>query len=462
MKVTTFSNSIKGSSHIANGKPMQDWSEHSYIPKCNADIILVSDGHGSDKHFRSDRGAKFAVEAAKESIEEFLGGFTPTLEENSLVRRGIQGVKDTQSEDYTPKDINEREFRQLFENIKFRWCEKVVSDWKNDPPTEEELLKANTYGKPIDLSYYKNGKELKAYGCTLIAAVRTPTYWMAFQLGDGKCIAFKDDGSWYEPIPWDSHCFLTTTTSLCQEGSESFRYCYGSTSCPALFIGSDGMDDSYMPLEKLAEFYSVAIRVAADRGMEYAGEQLSQMMPHISEEGSHDDVSIAFWLDLDSLAEFNSRILAKRVERLEEHTTVLVRQKKEAESKCEEIAERDRHLHLVSEQFEKKRESLSRRREEIMADKVKAEEDFNEASFRYEAAKKNLNQVGQALEELDTDSADNERAYETTISEIRATEDSLSEIKNEIASYDKEIEEEMEELAHIRTILKTQRSDEGV
>ena len=64
----TFSKSIKGSSHDDNGKPMQDWSEHLYLEDYKADILLVSDGHGSDKHFRSDRGARFAVEAAKEAI----------------------------------------------------------------------------------------------------------------------------------------------------------------------------------------------------------------------------------------------------------------------------------------------------------------------------------------------------------------------------------------------------------
>jgi hypothetical protein len=61
----TFSKSIKGSSHEENGKPMQDWSEHLYLKECMADILLLSDGHGSDRHFRSDRGAKFAVEAAE-------------------------------------------------------------------------------------------------------------------------------------------------------------------------------------------------------------------------------------------------------------------------------------------------------------------------------------------------------------------------------------------------------------
>ena len=135
----TFSKSIKGSSHDDNGKPMQDWSEHLYLEDYKADILLVSDGHGSDKHFRSDRGARFAVEAAKEGLVEFLKDFDPILPVETFRQRGIQGVKDSTHEDYTPHDEYEREFRQLFENIKFRWCEKVVKDWAENVPLDKEL-----------------------------------------------------------------------------------------------------------------------------------------------------------------------------------------------------------------------------------------------------------------------------------------------------------------------------------
>ena len=83
----TFSKSIKGSSHEENGKPMQDWSEHLYLKESMADILLLSDGHGNDKHFRSDRGSKFAVEAAKESLVEFLKDFNPVLPAGTFRQR---------------------------------------------------------------------------------------------------------------------------------------------------------------------------------------------------------------------------------------------------------------------------------------------------------------------------------------------------------------------------------------
>ena len=46
-----------------------------------------------------------------------------------------------------------------------------------------------------------------------------------FILAMGKCIAFNEDGSWHEPIPWDEKCFLNKTTSLCDSSAiDEFRY----------------------------------------------------------------------------------------------------------------------------------------------------------------------------------------------------------------------------------------------
>lgn len=142
---------------------MQDWSKHLSLEKYKADILLISDGHGGSKHFRSDRGAKFAVEAAEEGLTEFLKEFNPILPENTFRQRGIQGVKDSAHEDYTPHDEYEREFRQLFGYIKFRWCEKVMKDWTENAPLDKELNNPGMQGKKIDLSYYhEKGREVVA------------------------------------------------------------------------------------------------------------------------------------------------------------------------------------------------------------------------------------------------------------------------------------------------------------
>lgn len=449
MSIITFSKSVKGSSHENNGKPMQDWSENFHIDEMNADVIMVSDGHGSDKHFRSDRGARFAIEAAKESIVTFMEEFSPELAEDSFVQRGIMGVKDPQNEDYTPRDAHEREFRQLFENIKFRWCEKVINDWNENPPTEEELSKANTQGRPLSLAYYSNGREIRAYGCTLMAAVRTPDFWMAFHIGDGKCIAFHEDGTWYEPIPWDSRCFLTTTTSLCHESSESFRYCYGRKSCPAIFIGSDGMDDSYMPIDKLAEFYSLVIRVITENGFEYASDQLGKMMPVISKEGSHDDISIAFWIDEESLHSLNKNILESKLKTLEDNKKEAEEKKRVAEQKKEEIVERKQQLQEETESYKNKRSEYDSQIKEAEETKKKAEEDLKDATFLYEGCQNNLNQITEKIIILEKYSSDNEREYECHLREVGLTETMFQEIEKEIRSFEEKIQEGYQEMKSI-------------
>lgn len=439
MKNHIFSKSVKGSSHESNGKPMQDWSEHVHLDEYDADLILISDGHGSDKHFRSDRGARFAVESSIESLTEFLAGFSPELADNELRQRGVQGIKDPESEDYTPKDEHEREFRQLFENIRFRWCEKVSYDWTHNPPTLEELHKANTQGKALSLSYYEKGKEVKAYGCTLLAAVKTPDYWLAFQLGDGKCIAFREDGTWFEPIPWDSRCFLTTTTSLCNEGSESFRYCYGNESCPALFIGSDGMDDSYMPLKKLAEFYAVAVRAVAESGVSLATEQLSRIMPSISKNGSHDDISIAFWIDGESVESLDKNIQTRRLELLEEDRKQEEKNKKDAEMRRVELSERKKQLSEESQHYISSREGYDHKLSELEHRRKKAYEDLEIARSMYEDCQRTCHQYDAEYEKLVKQSEENEKAYEIHLKEVTLAEELFRTIESKIIMFDSRI-----------------------
>ena len=97
----------------------------------------------------------------------------------------------------------------------------------------------------------------KIYGCTLMCYVQTSTYWFAFQIGDGKCFAFTEDGKWLEPIPWDEQCFLNKTTSMCDSRAiDEFRYCYqGDGVYPmAIFLGSDGIDDSFGANENIVNF----------------------------------------------------------------------------------------------------------------------------------------------------------------------------------------------------------------
>ena len=58
-----------GSAHIKTGKVCQDAS--AVFEDTLYTAIVVSDGHGGDRHFRSDMGSKLALEIFERSIPEF-------------------------------------------------------------------------------------------------------------------------------------------------------------------------------------------------------------------------------------------------------------------------------------------------------------------------------------------------------------------------------------------------------
>ena len=59
-----------GYSHARKDKPCQDAS--GFVKDKNYAAIMVCDGHGGDKHFRSDIGSKIAIGICEKSLEEFV------------------------------------------------------------------------------------------------------------------------------------------------------------------------------------------------------------------------------------------------------------------------------------------------------------------------------------------------------------------------------------------------------
>src|SRR5215213_8874729 len=64
---------VPGASHLRAGIPNQDAILQVRESGRGLPVVVsVSDGHGSDKCFRSDRGSRFAVKAAARLVGEFL------------------------------------------------------------------------------------------------------------------------------------------------------------------------------------------------------------------------------------------------------------------------------------------------------------------------------------------------------------------------------------------------------
>ena len=300
--IECYNFSCQGESHKASSKPCQDFSYSAVIDN-GMSIAIVCDGHGGDRYFRSDIGAKYAAEVTLEAVRQFVASIDQSLfEEKPYTAEEAIALEEDSSEEpikkQKPIDIA---FRQLFSSIIFQWNNRIVEHATNTPisPWETEHVDS------IYLEDLKGGIKLeKIYGCTLMVYVQMPTYWFAFHLGDGKCISFQKKPLWMEPIPWDNRCFLNKTTSICDSGAiNEFRYCYqGDGHFPmAVFLGSDGLDDSFGEIENLTNFYIQVVKMLVNEGREPTIKSIEEELPQLSAIGSKDDMSIAFVYDIDAL-----------------------------------------------------------------------------------------------------------------------------------------------------------------
>lgn len=273
--IKCFNSHCQGESHKAIEKPCQDFSFS--IKTEGYTISMVSDGHGGERYFRSDVGSKIAVEVAHRCLVEFAEGVSSSLFAESP---------------NTPVGIGDAfhpVIRQLIGSIVIGWRNAVLEHAMANPLNEAERLIAD----PKDDHEWE-----KTYGCTLIVTLLTPQYWLAMQIGDGKCVAIGKDGVPYEPIPWDDKCFLNKTTSICDTDAFSeFRYSIGGKEYfpIAVFMGSDGIDDSFGEEENLYNFYIQLAKGFAKDGYEATIADLIATLPILSKRGSQDDMSVAGW-----------------------------------------------------------------------------------------------------------------------------------------------------------------------
>ena len=280
-------------------KPCQDASYSKTTGEMS--IAIVCDGHGGERYFRSDVGAQCAIEATKDAVETFIKAVDENLFKGKPLTRKQAIASEAKTNILTKDTPTDSALRQLFASVIFNWREKIARHAQENPLTEGERAKVD--GRYCDAFENGNGIE-KTYGCTLMCYVHTPSWWFAFHIGDGKCIAFDMDGQWSEPIPWDDRCFLNRTTSLCDaEALDGFRYCYcGDGSYPlAVFLGSDGIDDSFGETENMVNFYIQILKLLLSEGESQALATLKDSLPQLSKMGSKDDMSVACVYDEQAL-----------------------------------------------------------------------------------------------------------------------------------------------------------------
>ena len=295
--IECYSFSCQGESHKADNKPCQDAS-FSAVYDDGLAIAIVCDGHGGERYFRSDVGANMATEVIRDSVKTFV----EKVDKGMFIGQPFTAEEAITSEEVIKKQNPiDKAFRQLFSYIIYQWNQRIADHAANTPISEWE--QEHVPQKYLD-ELHTNETFEKLYGCTLMVYVQTPDYWFAFHLGDGKCVSFQQSALWTMPIPWDDRCFLNKTTSLCDSNAiNEFRYCYqGDGQYPwAIFLGSDGMDDSFGEDTNLVNFYIQVVKMLVTEGKEATIASIESDLPQLSKIGSKDDMSVAFVYNIDEL-----------------------------------------------------------------------------------------------------------------------------------------------------------------
>ena len=300
----SFAVTVQGGYHIKSGLVCQD-SSTRYDDE-GVSIAVVADGHGDPSCFRSDRGAKYAVNCVTAGIKLFV------KEQEAAFKPHLMKKPTPPSRMELEKLLREKLIKQTVAS----WNKYIMEHYQRNPFTEQELEKVgDKYRKR-----YEDGKDInKAYGTTLIVAAITPWYWFGFHIGDGRFSVLYPDGLGGQPVPWDPRCYLNVTTSICdddildrgEEGVRTYLSLHSEEAPPiAFFLCSDGIDDNYPVEENEVYLYGLYLEIAATCaeegfastfGEDGASGQLKELANGFATRGKGDDTSLAGIVNIEEL-----------------------------------------------------------------------------------------------------------------------------------------------------------------
>lgn len=265
-----------GHRHLTAGSVCEDAS--GAFQNESIHICIVADGHGGRNYPRADRGARFAVEAARRCLLQF-------------------------AEDVTVEDLlgdSHREtMLQLARSILNTWHNLVEDDVRQQEITETELEKV---APKYAAEYLRHERMERAYGTTLIAFAVAPTYALGIQIGDGTCVMFDESGTASVPVPDDAACQMNITTSLCDpDALREFRYFVTDKAPVAVFCGTDGVENSYSSRREVYALYRSIASIFMEYGEQTGKNELADYLPVLTRKGSGDDVSVAGIIDQERL-----------------------------------------------------------------------------------------------------------------------------------------------------------------
>ena len=278
--------SIRGYSHLLSNKECQDSSISWRGKKYSA--VIISDGHGGEKYYRSAKGSEIACGIGKDVISMFMEKIRSEIGlYNDLVGNATK---------------REKMLLQLERSIIQRWNDEIEADLSSAPFEGDERFSAlsDTDKESVTKT------SAKAYGATFIAAVVAEKYFFILKLGDGNVCVLKDNVSQMffglSDELKDDQLQFNLTTSLCSsDADKEFKHCFVNTDkdhpeknyhIDGLILTTDGIINSYTSEQAYLDFMGNIFSGYKEETLESAHAELKEFLPRLSEKGSGDDLTV--------------------------------------------------------------------------------------------------------------------------------------------------------------------------
>ncbi|MDQ3253552.1 MAG: protein phosphatase 2C domain-containing protein [Acidobacteriota bacterium] len=276
---------VPGASHLRAGIPNQDALLQMRASSIGLPIILtVSDGHGSNKCFRSDRGSRFAVHLAATLMSE-----TFNLSAD---------ISDT-------KSFAEKARVHLPGELVRRWRAAVEADLRREPLREAEFAKLIEKDGARARQLVEANPHL-AYGATLLIAAVTSSFALYMQLGDGEILHVSASGEVTQPLPEDARLLANETTSLClNKAAEDFRFAlhtFTDTTPALILLTTDGYANSFSTTAGFHQVGGDLIDMMRADGFDSVNRGVKGWLEEATTTGSGDDCTLALLVRMDALA----------------------------------------------------------------------------------------------------------------------------------------------------------------
>ena len=265
-----------GQSHIDNGTECQDCAQLDLESK-NYVMAAVADGHGSKKHFRSDRGSQFATQAARDSIYEYMNDYERFVEAYQVDKEYL--------------------IDRIVKMLITKWHEKIREDLNKDPITQEEIDKYLG-------GTFNSDKVSSIYGTTLLVGVMSEKCNFGFLIGDGSFVVIDKHGKAYIPIE-DENSKANYTSSLSSSDSYNGFVKHFFDEMPfSIMVSTDGLVKSFANDSDFLDYnQAIAMELGKlddDDKMIQMEERLIKLFEQRSRDGSEDDISISIIFDIDA------------------------------------------------------------------------------------------------------------------------------------------------------------------